>query len=118
MGRDLRPRDGRDSSSLRVSSLNVKTEPWAAYPSPDTTLAQLAPAILECELEVDGTTDLTVYLKRRDGDDSPPPNLEELGRALFGEDHNAILVTEYTGEHRRLDEAFEAEAKDRHAEGV
>lgn len=95
----------------------MRTSPWAAYPSPDTTLAQLAPAVLEFELEVDVTTDLIVYLKRRDGDKNPPPTMEELGRAMFGEDHNAILVTE-TGEHRRLEEAFEAEAKDRHEEGV
>ncbi len=117
MGRNLRPRDGRDPPGLRVSSLTVRADPWRAYPSPDTTLAQLAPAVLEFELEVDVTTDLIVYLKRRDGDKNPTPTMEELGKAMFGEGHNAILVTE-TGAHRRLEESFDDEARDRHEEGV
>jgi hypothetical protein len=98
-----------------MSSLNVRTEPWAAFPSADTTIAQLAPAVLEFNLEVDVTTDLDVYLKRRDGDNSPPPTMEELGVAMFGEGHNAILVTE-TGTHRRLEDSFDEEAADRNAE--
>ncbi len=48
---------------------------------------------------------------------APGPAMEELGRAMFGPDHNAILVTE-TGVHRKLEESFDAEAQDRNAEGA
>jgi hypothetical protein len=103
-----------------VSSLNIRTEPWAAFPSADTTVAQLAPAILEFNLEVDVTTDLDVYLKRRDGDNSPPPNMEELGASMFGEGHNAILVTE-SGIRKaptveELEDLYDEEAAERNAE--
>jgi len=101
-----------------VSSLTVRKKPWAAFPSCDTTVAQIAPAILEFNLAVDVTADLVVYLKRRDGDNSPPPSTDELALAMYGEDDHDLLVAEETGEHQRLEQAFEAEAKDRHEEGV
>ena len=101
-----------------MSNLNVRKKPWAAFPSSDTTLAQLAPAILEFNLEVDTTTDLEVYLRRRRGDDSPPPSTDELALAMYGGADPELLVAEETGAHERLAESFDLEAKDRHNEGV
>ena len=117
---------------------------WRAHPGPETTMAELEAAISMLKLDILRTTDDEILLVQtgqaiRDG--VPPPDMEELGTALFGEDHNAILVTE-TGQHRtleadgeidfgsaeefslpadlhadgQLDAAIDQEAKDRHFE--
>ena len=91
--------------------------PWRAQPGDETTIAELEAAISMFKLDILRTTEDEILLVQtpeaiREG--APPPDMEELGRAMFGENHNAILVTE-TGEHRTLD-AFDSEASDRHFE--
>ncbi len=94
--------------------------PWRANPSPDTTMEELEAALSMFQLDIARTTDDEIILVQtaqaiRDG--APGPGMEELGRAMFGPDNNAILVTE-TGKFPKLEAAFEAEAQDRNAEGV
>lgn len=90
-------------------SLTIQTKlgslPWRAHPSEDTTVGELQAAISIFKLDVLRTTDDEILLVQTDqairaGD--PPPDMEELGTAMFGLDHNAILVTE-SGIHKTLD---------------
>ncbi len=98
----------------------VGSLPWRAHPGPETTVEELEAAISLFKLDIARTTDDDILLVQtaaaiREG--VPPPAMEELGRAMFGPDHNAILVTE-TGVHRKLEESFDEEAQDRNAEGA
>lgn len=106
-----------------MSSLTIQPKvgrlPWRACPSEDTTVGELEAAISMFQLDILRTTDDEILIVQTDQairDGADPPAMDELGRAMFGPDHNAILVTE-TGQHRRLEESFEAEAQDRNAEG-
>ncbi len=95
--------------------------PWRAHPSEDTTVGELEAAISLFDLDILRTTDDEILIVQTDQairDGAEPPAMEELGRAMFGPDHNAILVTESTARSRRLEESFEAEAQDRNAEGA
>ena len=86
---------------------------WFAMPSAETTMEELNRAIDELSLEV-RTWNRQVILVAPDG--ITPPRVEELARVMFGPENDATLVEE-TGTHRAM-EAFDEEAKDRHAEGV
>lgn len=79
--------------------------PWRAHPSESTTIGELTAAISMFKLDVLRTTADEILLVQtaeaiREG--APPPGMEELGAAMFGQDHNAILVTE-SGIHKTLD---------------
>ena len=92
--------------------------PWRAHPSEDTTVGELEAAISLFKLDILRTTDDEILIVQTDEairEGADPPAMEELGRAMFGPDHNAILVTE-TGIRRKLEASFEAEAQDRHFE--
>jgi len=83
----------------------VGSLPWRACPSADTTVGELEAAVSMFKITIARTTADEILLVQtdeaiRDGD--PPPDMEELGTAMFGEDHNAILVTE-SGIYKTLD---------------
>lgn len=81
--------------------------PWRAHPGPETTMSELEAAISMFNLDILRTTDdeiLLVQTAEAIRVSVRPPDMEELGRAMFGEDHNAILVTE-SGIHKTLDGA-------------
>ena len=101
-----------------MSSLTVRKKPWAAFPTPDTTIEQLARAVNAFGLEVVVTLDGTVYLGLPELPGDAPPNTDALAEVMYAGADPDLLVAEETGEHQRLEEAFEAEAKDRHEEGV
>ena len=107
------------SRSITIQS-KVGPLPWRAHPSEDTTVEELEAAISLFKLDILRTTDDEILLVQTDQairEGAPPPSMEELGRAMFGPDHNAILVTE-TARHRKLEESFDDEAQDRNAEGA
>ena len=81
--------------------------PWQAHPSEDTTIGELEAAISMFKLDVLRTVDDEILLVQTDAairDGAPPPDMEELGTAMFGQDHNAILVTE-----EGIDNTFDGE---------
>lgn len=98
-----------------MSTLTVRKTPWAAYPSPDTTLEQLARAVNAYGLEVVVTLDGEVYLGLPMLPGDGPPATEKLAEVMYGGTDPELLVTEETGEHERL---FDLEAQDRNAEGA
>jgi len=108
----------------RSLTIQAKTGslPWRAHPSDDTTVGELEAAISMFQLDILRTTDDEILLVQTDQairNDAEPPAMEALGRAMFGPDHNAILVTE-TGRfsRREIEESFDEEAQDRNAEGA
>lgn len=101
-----------------MSSLNIdKTEGgWIAYPSPDTTIAQLAMALgtfPEIKIERGENDDIYFVLAHRR---ATPPTAEALAAAMYFDDKE-LIVSEDTGQHR-VAESFDSEAKDRNAEGA
>ena len=85
-------------------SLHVRNEAgaWLATPASGTTVDELQRALEafpDLKLIVEGGV---IVLVRADPI-TEPPDLEALGLAMFGEDHDAILVEE-TGEHEQIDE--------------
>jgi hypothetical protein len=100
-----------------VSSLNVRTEPWVAMPSPDTTIGQISQALVafpDLRILVGDDLDVTLVLAHRRA--TPPPT-DDLAQAMFGDDAG-LVSTEHTGEHAKLELAFDVEAADRNAEGA
>lgn len=91
----------------------MRREPWAAFPSEDTTVAQLGHVVQILGLEVQVRNDGTVFLVQSALDPMDPPPAEVVAHLLYGDDHE-LIVTEDTGTF----EAFDQEARDRHAEGV
>lgn len=99
-----------------MSSLNVRTEPWAAFPSPATTIGEITQALVafpDLRVHVGDDLDVTLVLAHRRG---TPPSADDLAIAMFGD--VGLVSTEETGERRRLELAFDAEAADRNAEGA
>lgn len=84
----------------------VGSLPWRACPSQETTVGELEAAISMFKIDLVRTSADEILLVQnteaiRDG--VPPPTMEELGTAMFGPDHNAILVTE-SGIHKAIGE--------------
>ena len=102
-----------------MSSLEIRKDPWAAFPSNDTTLAQVAVAMTMFDLEVLVDDELVVRLVQVPGTDREPPSTEELAQALYYADED-LIVAEESGvfELPEFEDLFDAEARDRHAEGV
>lgn len=117
-----------------MSSLNVDAwpQPWRAYPGPETTIAQITNALVafpDLALAIDEKDFSISFVVPQDGPGrlARPPETEELAAALFGDDEE-LIVAEDTGTFPRsvMDlpgvdddlEAFDAEARDRNAEGV
>lgn len=101
-----------------MSSLNIRAEPWAAFPSPDTTLEQLTAALVafpDLRIRIGTEFDVTLVLAHRRG---TPPTADDLATAMFGGTDPELMVIEETGEHERLELAFDSEAQDRNAEGA
>lgn len=95
----------------------VGSLPWRACPSASTTVGELEAAISMFPIDLVRTTDDEILLVQKSEairDGVPPPAMEELGRAMFGPGHDAILVTERTGEFEA--QSFDDEASDRHFE--
>lgn len=94
----------------------VGSLPWRACPSASTTVGELEAAISMFPIDLVRTTSDEILLVQKSEairDGVPPPAMEELGRAMFGPGHDAILVEE-TGEFEA--QSFETEAQDRNAE--
>lgn len=96
-----------------MSSLTIRPKPWAAYPDQTTTLAQLAVALTEFDLEIQVDQDLEVLLVQSYGTEQEPPSAEELAQALYGAEADYLI--EDSGIHRAVDLA-DLEARDRHFE--
>jgi len=103
-----------------VSSLEIRNDPWAAIPSDDTTIGQLAEAVHAFDLEVLVSDDLEVSLQMLPDDDRDPPATDELARMIYGEQGRDLIVSEKSGvfELPDFEDLFDAEAQDRNAEGV
>ncbi len=90
------------SRSLTIHEQTVES-PWTATPGSATTIAELELAVraypeLEiCQLEGG------VVLVSADPSLDSKPKVDELARVMFGQDNDAVLVTE-TGVHRIIDE--------------
>ena len=103
-----------------MSSLNVRAQDpdgWSAFPGPDTTIAQIcqaAQAFPDLDVVFYRETGEVAFRVREGGNQ---PKAEALARALFGDD-DELIVSEDTGTFARLEESFDLEARDRHAEGV
>lgn len=102
-----------------MSSLEIRNDPWAAIPSDDTTIGQLAEAVHAFDLEVLVSDDLEVSLQMLPDDDRDPPATDELARMIYG-DRADLIVAEASGvfELPDFEDLFDAEAQDRNAEGV
>lgn len=101
-----------------MSSLNVRTDPWVAFPSPETTIAELTQALVafpDLRLQVGEDLDVSLVLAHRR---ATPPKTDELAQAMFGDE--GLVSTEHSGIHELPDVAdlFDAEAQDRNAEGA
>lgn len=76
--------------------------PWMATPGSSTTVAELELAIRAFpNLEVRQLDDMVVLVTAFRNWEKP--TVEELSRAMFGPDNDAVLVRE-TGVHKTLDE--------------
>ena len=101
-----------------MSSLNIRAEPWAAFPSPDTNLEQLTAALVafpDLRIQIGDQFDVYLVLAHRRGS---PPTADDLATAMFGGADPELLVIEETGEREALELAFDSEAQDRNAEGA
>lgn len=101
-----------------MSSLNVSLDPagWRAYPSPDTSIAQLAMALgtfPEIQIERGENDDIYFVLAHAS---ATPPTADAIAAAMYSDDEE-LIVSSDTGEHRVAD-CYEQEAKDRNAEGA
>ncbi len=102
-----------------MSSLTVRSEPWAAFPNDDTTVRQLALAMTQFDLELLVDDRLVVSLVQAVGTDQEPPSADELAAVLYGDEADYI-IEDQSGVYELPDfgaaAAFEAEARDRHHE--
>jgi len=76
--------------------------PWRAYPSPETTVAELERAINDLDLELvnDGET-LEIYLTQ--GRRRTPPAIEDLARVMFGDQSDEATLVEETQPNKIID---------------
>lgn len=100
-----------------MSSLNVRLEPWAAFPSKDTTILQLENGLRrfpDLRIQVDAELEVSLVIARPG---ATPPATDELASAIYAGDAE-LIVSEDTGAFELPDIAdlYDQEAKDRHFE--